>query len=349
MAEDRHDGGGKGPFSFTFPSIKQGHIKVSVNNQDQASTAYFFNSYNSTTGGSVEFNADTASGTNNVRIYRKTDGDNLEHTFQVGSSIKASDLNDSNKQSLFLAEENRESINSLAAGDATGAIQISGSNIADDSITTSKILDLEVKSGDISSSSSNDSLRAITTDHIRDDAVTTSKIADDAVTTDKLANSINTTIAGKANTGASLSIFNNDTTNYITLAQAAGAAVFTTGMIMMFTGSTAPTGWVFCDNSAAAQAANAPDLRDRFIVGTGSTYSYGNTGGSASVTLNVNQIPSHTHTWTRQDAVTNAGYRPWPGNNNDVQATTVNTSATGGGQSHENRPPYYALAFIMKT
>ena len=133
MAEDRHDGGGVGPFSFTFPSIKQEHIKVSVNNSDPGSSAYFFNSYNSTTGGSIEFNSNTAPGTKNVRIYRKTDGDNLEHTFQVGSSIKASDLNDSNKQSLFLAEENRESINSLAAGDATGSIQINGSNIADDS------------------------------------------------------------------------------------------------------------------------------------------------------------------------------------------------------------------------
>jgi len=177
MAENRHNGGGTGPFSFTFPSIKIEHIKVSVNNQDQASSAYTINNYNSTSGGTVTFGSATASGTNNVRIYRQTDGTNLEHTFQVGSSIKASDLNNSNKQSLFLAEENRESINSLAAGDATGAIQISGSNIVDNSITTGKILDLEVKSGDISSSSSDDTLRAITTDHIRDGAVTDAKLA----------------------------------------------------------------------------------------------------------------------------------------------------------------------------
>ena len=192
MAEDRHDGGGKGPFSFTFPSIKQEHIKVSVNNSDPGSSAYFFNSYNSTTGGSIEFYANTTQGTKNVRIYRKTDGDNLEHTFQVGSSIKASDLNDSNKQALFLAEENRESINSLAAGDATGAVQISGSNIADNSITTGKILDLEVKSGDIASHNSDDTLRAITTDHIRDNAVTTSKIPDNNVTANKLKSSSST-------------------------------------------------------------------------------------------------------------------------------------------------------------
>ena len=149
MAENRHNGGGTGPFSFTFPSIKIEHIKVSVNNQVQASSAYTINNYNSTSGGTVTFGSATASGTNNVRIFRQTDGNNLEHTFQVGSSIKASDLNNSNKQALFLAEENRESINSLAAGDATGAIQISGSNIADNSITTSKILDLEVGTSDL--------------------------------------------------------------------------------------------------------------------------------------------------------------------------------------------------------
>ena len=340
MAENRHNGGGTGPFSFTFPSIKIEHIKVSVNNQVQSSSAYFFNSYNSTTGGSVEFNANTASGTNNVRIFRQTDGDNLEHTFQVGSSIKASDLNDSNKQSLFLAEENRESINSLAAGDASGAIQISGSNIADNSITTSKILDLEVGTNDL---------------------------ANDAVTTDKLANSINTTIAGKANIGANLSTFTNDT-NYITLAQV--PTPFVTGMILMFTGSTAPSGWALCDGQNGT-----PDLRDRFIVGTGSTYSSGNTGGANSVTLTESQMPSHNHTFsgsgsdshghsikTGQDddsstrAILSTAYASGTVNRSGlVNSSTVtisisgNTGNKGSGNSHENRPPYYALAFIMKT
>jgi len=348
MAENRHNGGGTGPFPFTFPSIKIEHIKVSVNNQIQSSSAYTINNYNSTSGGTVTFSSATASGTNNVRIYRQTDGTNLEHTFQVGSSIKASDLNDSNKQALFLAEENRESINSLAAGDATGAIQISGSNIVDNSITTSKILDLEVGTNDLGNLS-------VTTGKINNLAVTEGKIADDAVTTDKLANSINTTIAGKANTGANLSTFTNDT-NYITLAQV--PASFVTGMIIMWntTVATIPSGWVLCDGNN-----NTPDLRARFIVGVGdgtgagnSNYAVGNTGGAEQVTLNVNQIPSHDHnvdtynefasqhgTWA-----TESGYRQEHRGGTRRKPITSNT---GGGQAHENRPPYYALAFIMKT
>ena len=47
--------------------------------------------------------------------------------------------------------------------------------------------------------------------------------------------------------------------------------------IVMYHGDTAPSGWVLCDNSIAAQAAGAPDLRDRFIVGAGN-YTAGSQG-----------------------------------------------------------------------
>ena len=77
---------------------------------------------------------------------------------------------------------------------------------------------------------------------------------------------------------------------------------------------------------------------------------------------------THNHTWDRQDAQNDQGYRPWPASNNDCVRTTANTgdnthshtvsgttgnanpttNNTGSGNSHENRPPYYALMFIMK-
>jgi microcystin-dependent protein len=65
------------------------------------------------------------------------------------------------------------------------------------------------------------------------------------------------------------------------------------GFIGMWSGSTAaiPTGWALCNGSNGT-----PDLRDRFVVGAGSTYAVGNTGGAATVTLTEAQIPSHTHT-----------------------------------------------------
>jgi microcystin-dependent protein len=65
------------------------------------------------------------------------------------------------------------------------------------------------------------------------------------------------------------------------------------GVITLWSGSTAsiPSGWVICDGTN-----NTPDLRDRFVVGAGSSYAVDATGGSSSVTLSTAQMPSHTHT-----------------------------------------------------
>ena len=67
------------------------------------------------------------------------------------------------------------------------------------------------------------------------------------------------------------------------------------GVICMWSGeSTAiPSGWHLCDGEEGT-----PDLRDRFIVGAGSTYEVGNTGGEATHTLTVNEMPSHNHGFT---------------------------------------------------
>ena len=318
-----HNGGGTGPFTFDFPSLEQSDIKVTVNGNTE--TGFSINNYDPVNGGEVNISGGTASGTDNVRIFRQTEPETLAATFVTGSSISANDLNNCNKQTIFLADENKTAINNLALGNAASAVQISGSNIADNSISSSKILDLEVKTADINNL-----------------AVTTGKIADDAVTADKLANSINTTIAGKANTGANLSTFTNDT-NYITLAQA-----FTTGMIIMWSGaiSNIPSGWVLCDGNN-----NTPNLRDKFIVGAGNNYAVAATGGEDSVTLTTAQIPSHTHSIQIRTGVDDNNFSFNNGFSSDRNDSggTFNSNSTGGGQSHENRPPYYALAFIMKT
>jgi microcystin-dependent protein len=70
---------------------------------------------------------------------------------------------------------------------------------------------------------------------------------------------------------------------------------FVTGMIMLWSGSiaTIPTGWALCNGSSGT-----PDLRDRFIVGAGSTYAVNATGGSATTTLAEVNLPSHTHSFS---------------------------------------------------
>ena len=162
--------------------------------------------------------------------------------------------------------------------------------------------------------------------------------------------SSNTVTAGTfSGSGASLTSLNANNLQSGTVADArlSNSSLFVTGMIIMWNSTVAsiPTGWVLCDGNNST-----PDLRNRFVVGagTGGSYSPGDTGGANSVTLTVAQIPAHTHTYERTDVGINVNDRPWPASNNDCDMTTQNTSSTGGGQSHENRPPYYALMFIVK-
>ena len=99
---------------------------------------------------------------------------------------------------------------------------------------------------------------------------------------------------------------------------------------------------------------NVPDLSGRFIVGLGGVdrdgnpYALANQGGLNEVTLTVDEIPSHHHgvgrTNTQDTSATGTGFDQSPDN-----SILTNTTATGGGQAHENRPPYYALAWIIRA
>ena len=105
--------------------------------------------------------------------------------------------------------------------------------------------------------------------------------------------------------------------------------------------STIPSGWVLCNGGNGT-----PDLRDKFVTGSGNSYSVGDTGGTNSVQLTVAELPSHDHDYRK------ANFSYSRGDNNGkrgVGSSSVNTSKTGSGDGHENRPEYQALCYIMKS
>ena len=158
------------------------------------------------------------------------------------------------------------------------------------------------------------------------------------------------------------------TTAFVQTALAGG---FPSGGIVLWSGSIAsiPSGWALCNGSNGT-----PDLRDKFVVGAGSTYAVDATGGSADAI-----VVSHTHTATSTSSVTDPGHDHditmrvegvagggrtlnYDGTNlagdntiaikSATTGITVSTSttnaSTGSSGTNANLPPYYALAYIMK-
>lgn len=73
----------------------------------------------------------------------------------------------------------------------------------------------------------------------------------------------------------------------------AGNDLIPAGLIAMWSGVTAPAGWAICNGSSGT-----PDLRDRFVVAGGLSYTYGTTGGATSWTGSTGAISAGTPTGT---------------------------------------------------
>ena len=155
------------------------------------------------------------------------------------------------------------------------------------------------------------------------------------------------------------------------------------GFIQMYGAASAPTGWLLCNGAAVSRSTyatlfaligttygagdgsstfNVPDMRDKFPVGSGSTYALNATGGSADSTL-----PSHTHTATVTDSGHNHTYLEpqfedgGGGGESEIQnrstqntstattGITVANSTEGSSPTNTNLPPYRGINFIIKT
>jgi len=203
------------------------------------------------------------------------------------------------------------------------------------------------------------------------------------------------TASGNENIRVDSDLKYNPVTNTLTATNFAGNGANLTGIvgvpsgcILLWSGAAdaIPSGFVLCNGSNST-----PDLRNRFVVGAGDSYSVNNTGGSQEVTLSTSQLPSHNHSVSVSGTTSNksltgditkisecynvagaatgvftkkgTGNSPVTGSSStsptagvDFDAShdhTFSASGTSGnegsGSAIENRPPYYALCYIMKT
>ena len=122
-------------------------------------------------------------------------------------------------------------------------------------------------------------------------------------------------------------------------------AVYPVGSIYMSVNNTSP---------ATLFGGTWSALQDRFLLGAGSTYTAGDTGGAATHTLTTDEMPSHNHVVTRATTSYGSGQQSawralsWSGTNHDY-SDVVSSESTGSGQAHNNLPPYLVVYMWKRT
>jgi hypothetical protein len=156
-------------------------------------------------------------------------------------------------------------------------------------------------------------------------------------------------------TSSNVTIQTYDNLYGIINAAAPAATPIPSGGIFLWSGSigSIPAGYVLCNGSNGT-----PDLRNRFVVGAGSTYAVDATGGSADaiVVTHTHAItdPGHLHAINFLSTAGGSAYGTGAGSNafgtqtnSAVTGISINNAGTSG--TNANLPPYYALCYIMKT
>jgi len=151
------------------------------------------------------------------------------------------------------------------------------------------------------------------------------------------------------------------------------------GTITMYCSTTAPTGWLLCNGQIITAISHpalfplilggvVPDLRDKFIIGAGTTYSQNVSGGNANghnhglgtlddtisdVSVDFASNTTHDHAgrtgFLAEGITTNRAGTNTLGHNHSFVGRVGNNAGIDGDAAGSNLPPYYALTYIIKT
>ena len=312
-----YTGDGNATKAFSFPSIQQSDIKVTVDEVLKSSgTHYNITSYTTTGGGNVVFTAgNIPTSPARIVISRDTNVDVAKATYVAGSSVKAADLNANHEQLLFAAQEEQNVVNStttvsglMSAADKVKLDGIETAATADQTASEIRTLVESASDSNVFTDAAHSKLNAIeagaTTDQTASEIRT---LVDNASDSNVFTDAEKSKLAG-ISPGAGATTFSNlsDTPANFTGAAGKTVKVNSSGNALEFVTVTVPAG-------------NFAGLTDTpsSLTGQGGKTVKVNSGGTA---LEFETVSSEVVSDTT----------PQLGGNLDVQTNEITTSTTNG-------------------
>ena len=131
----------------------------------------------------------------------------------------------------------------------------------------------------------------------------------------------------------------NATTNKVEKFKVAGNSGYSypVGSIYMSTTNTSP---------ASMFGGTWEQIKDKFLLSAGNNYSAGSTGGEATHTLTLNEMPNHSHSADYTFSHSGNWYVGMIAQGDSSTGLSSKDNAVGyrgGGQAHNNMPPYLAV------